>query len=196
MGNEFSKITSPKERRLKNTFVKEISPDLTVRMKRMDMLTLMMSGTMPLHLLEAATKFEQMENKILDLARKGEDPTEAEKALDAFKSVAPEDMAKTTEFLRYYAMAVVVEPQLVPTEEDVKNEDKQMAVTDLAADELLKIFYAVPPEGKEPPVMTPDQAADFRREKPVSPAEAGHPGEEVRPPTKFVDYGDREGIRA
>lgn len=180
--NSTQKPTSAKElRRRRQPFSFEVNPNLTVMIRRADMQTLIMEGLVPLNLLDASERFQKLGDKI----QTGEDP---------MKETKPEDMADMVEFMRRYAIAMVVSPKL--TLEDDGREDS-VPVSMLTADELMAIFNATPPgEETEAPKVTAEVAREFRGPTKPNDVAAPQAGESVRSTAKLVDTPEAERISA
>jgi hypothetical protein len=181
--------TRAKARRGRKTFVVQVSPTLIVRIRQMDMMTMVMNNLVPLHLLDAATKFEEMEKKMSQAMKDGD------AALSVAKEVDPTALADTMKFLKHYAIIVVVEPKIVA--EDDGNEDN-IPVEDLTAEELMAIFYARAPGEEEEagPLLNREEADEFRGAAPDAASETGPASETVQSEAEHVAPRKREAIHA
>jgi hypothetical protein len=183
------KITKARERRGKSTFTFKVNDDLTVRLKRIDMTTLVLGNLIPWPLLQAAQKFETM---VVEVGQ-----TEVEKrdavAAEAMKKLDPKELEKMLQFLRHYACVMVLEPTIVM--EDDGNED-HLPVAELSGDELMAIFYATPPGEEKPTTISLESAQDFRGPEPTAADSIPQAGDDIRTEAVLVDYGDREAIGA
>lgn len=174
-------------RSLRNTsvFTIQVSQRLTVKIKRIDMMRLMMQNLIPFHLMDAAAKFQEMADRVSMAESLEKKMEEAKNSMDA------DHLRKTEEFLKRYAVAVVIEPKLVLVDDG--NED-HLPVDDLTGDELMGIFYAAPM--REEVAVTKDEAEDFRGSEPAADGPAVLPREDVQPGPELLVAGDRETIHA
>lgn len=180
--------TRGRDRRKVESFVVRVSQTLVVRIRQMDMMTMVMNNLIPMNLLDSAQKFEEMERKMVQGAKDGTS------AIDVAKDLDPSAMAETLKFLKHYATVIVLEPKIVA--KDDGNED-HIPVDNLTAEELMNIFYSRAANDKEGgPLLTKEEAQEFRGSEPVSPAESGSNGQAVRQAAKLVDRGTRDAIGA
>jgi len=184
------KPTNPRNRKSKN-FLHRVSPELVVRIRRMTMTTMVMEGLIPMKLLQAAQKFEQLTDAVnKGIATDGTNGGAA--ALADFDGTITKE---SLDFLRHYASVVVVEPKIVM--EDDGNPD-HLPVTELEAEELMGIFYATPPDQSEKEkevVLTTEAAEDFRGKAwPEFATPAVRPVEDVPATPEFLDLPEREAI--
>lgn len=181
-------VTKGRQRRGKKFFIHRVNDDLVVRMKELDMVTMVMTNMIPFELFDAAGKFEQLQAQISKMTGPS-GQVDLEKAKDV-PLLRQDELGKMSEFLKHYACAVVVEPKIV-MEENPSDPDA-IPVGELTGVELLSIFHAIP---KEAPVSR-EQAQDFRGTEPEVPAANVPAVESVPSTTKLVDNGNRETISA
>lgn len=153
------RLTAQQLRR--TTYELELRPGWTIALRRSSMMTLLLSGKLPLPLLAA---FGQLQRLSTSRALAESDPTERELMLEA---------------LRWYACSVVADPVVVMTDDG--NPD-HVPVEVFTAEELFAIGYADPPADvvEDPtapePVVTEDDLARF-------PGSGGGDATDVAPPT-------------
>lgn len=180
--------TRGRERRKVESYVVRVSQNLVVRIRQMDMMTMVMNNLIPMHLLDSAQKFEEMERKMVQAAKDGQS------AMNVAKDLDPTAMQETLKFLKHYATVIVIEPKIVA--KDDGNED-HIPVDNLTAEELMNIFYARSTQEKEGgPLVTKDEAQEFRGAESVPTPDPRPNGKEVRKAAKLVDRGTREAIGA
>lgn len=180
--------TRGRDRRKIDSYIVRVSQSLVVRIRQMDMMTMVMNNLIPMHLLDSAQKFEEMERKMVQAAKDGQSAVNVAKELD------PSAMNETLKFLKHYATIIVIEPKIVTVDDG--NED-HIPVDNLTAEELMNIFYARAAQDKEGgPLVTKDEAHEFRGSEPVPTPEPRPTGKEVRKTAKLVDSGNREVIGA
>ena len=192
MAEDQLKPTAAKRYRSNRTYLHKVSDELTVRIRRLDITTMVLQNLVPFSLLKAANQFEEMVRKLGNIGGDALDTSEA--ALKELESINPSQLTNMMDFLRHYAVVVVAEPVLVP---DDDGNDDHIPVTDLSGDELLSIFYARPPQEKEEQkstVLTAEQAEEFRRSEPTAPRPAAQDGAEVRSEAQLVDTPEREFV--
>jgi hypothetical protein len=176
MSGEALRVTNPRERRAKRTFLFKVSDDLTVRIKKTDPVELIFSGALTMPMLEAAMNFEDIREKI------GTGNREAQmEAVGNF--LKGEDKAALVKFAREYAMKVVMEPVL--TEHNTGDLDK-LWIEELDTLELLAILNAEDPNERSS-APTREEAFEFRRTEQAAPGDVSQSGEDVRSETKLMD---------
>lgn len=189
------KVTSARERRGASTYLFKVSPKLTVRMRRLDITTMVLQNLIPFNLLKAANKFEEMARNLATVAPTVLDSegNGGEDAINELEKIDPGQLQDMMEFLRHYAIVIIAEPKI--TMEDDGNPD-HLPVSELDGDELMAIFYSRPPEGmgKEPTQLTVAEAEEFRRPEPTVADSSVPDGEAVRAEAKLVDTPEREFI--
>lgn len=171
-------------RRRRQPYPFQVSPQLTVLMRRVDMQTLIMEGLVPATLLDAAERFE----KIGVAVASGE-----KSAKDVMEGNDKEDMSEMVLFMRHYAVVAVAEPIMVFEDDGDIN---HFPVRDLTVDELMAIWNAAPPEEEGVPKVTTDRAIEFRRPEKQDDVPAAPTGESVRSTAELVDKPERESIHA
>lgn len=181
--------TKGRTRRQRRSFVVRISQTLVVRIQIMDMMTMIMNNLVPMHLLDAAQKFEEMERKMVQAAKDGSS------AVNVAKEVDSKALEETMKFLRHYATVVVLEPKIVAVDDGVED---HIPVDFLTAEELMGIFYARGPNAEEEveSLLTKEEATEFRGPTSIPSPQPGPDGKAVRPTPKLVDRGEREVINA
>ena len=172
-------------RRRRQPYTFQASPTLTVQLRRVDMQTLLMEGLLPLTLLDAAERFEKLGERF----EKDKDKSSSE----IMQGSDPDDMKRMMDFIRHYACVVVVDPKLTLVDDGDEN---SVPVDSLSSDELLAIWNAVPPEEKEVPKVTNDEAREFRGAAEPTDVQAPQAVESVRPTPKLVDTDVRKRIHA
>ena len=193
MAEDQLKPTAAKRYRSNRTYLHKASDELVVRIRRLDITTMVLQNLVPFSLLKAANQFEEMVRKLGNIGT-GDALDTSDAALKELESINPSQLTNMMDFLRHYAVTVVAEP--VITEKEDGNEE-HISVTDLSGDELLSIFYARPSQEKEeqkPTVLTVEQAEEFRRPEPAAISPASQDGPEVRPEAQLVDTPEREFV--
>jgi hypothetical protein len=187
MAEEVLQPTTVTQFRSRNKpFLLKVSERLTVLMRPIDATEAFFSSIISLPMLQMRDRFEEME-------RKAKNPEE----IDALKGAELiNDMNETgmKEFLQKYAVAAVINPKIVMTEAETKDQEA-LWVGELNQMELMTIWNAEP-TGKEAPVISPEAAQEFRRTEQALDDPNVPPRENVRTETKLVDFGSREAISA
>jgi hypothetical protein len=174
-------VTKAKERRRKSSFLLKASDSLTVRMRKLDVPSMILMGLIPLPMLQAAGKFEEMQGKI----------SENSTAMEVLEVIDPEDQKKFVEFLRQFACEVVLEPTIVLEDDGIED---HLPVTELDINELMAIWNAGPT--KEDPIVSTASAEEFHRAEPDAHAHDVPRGEDVRAEAKLMAGADRDFITA
>jgi len=193
MAEEQLTPTSARRARGRNSYLFKVDNELTVRIRKLDMTTMVLEQLIPFDLLRAANKFESMVNEVAKIGQQISQSDEvADKALLELEKLNPAELKTMVDFLRHYAVVVVMDPILVLKDDD--NLD-HLPVTEISGDQLMAIFYARPPREEGAPVaITAEQAEEFRRSEPAVPSPDVPVGESVQREAELVDYTDREGI--
>jgi hypothetical protein len=186
------KPTSAADFRRRSTFIFRVDDSLTVELKRSDMMTMLMNGAMPMPMIEAAMNFER-EMTAAQQKRKEQGlplQTTAEQYGSMDKNLVNDMMTS----MRHYAVLHCMNPVMVL--KDDGNPD-HLDVNLLNASQLFAIFYASPEgEEKEAPVITSDEAKEFRGSPATDISDARPSGKKVRPPAELLDLPEREVISA
>lgn len=189
---EKMKPTSAAEFRRRSTFIVKVDDTLTVELKRSDMMTMLMNGAMPMPLIEAAMNFER-EMTAAQKRRKEEGlppQSTAEQYATMDKNLVNDMMTS----MRHYAVIHCVNPVMVLKDDGDPN---HLDVHLLSASQLFAIFYASPDgEEKEAPIITSDEAKEFRGSPAPDAGDAGPNRSEVRATAKLLDLPQREVISA
>jgi hypothetical protein len=189
---EQMKPTSAAEFRRRSTFIVKVDDSLTIELKRSDMMTMLMNGSMPMPMIEAAMNFERTMTEQAKQRREQGLPTltQAEQYGSMDKSLI-NDMLSA---MRQYAVVHAVNPIIVP--KDDGNPD-HLDVNLLNATQLFGIFYAAPDgDQKEGPIITTEEAKEFRGSPAPDVSDAGPARTEVRPSAKLLDLPQRQVISA
>jgi hypothetical protein len=140
-----------------------------------DMVGLILSGVMPLHLLSAMQTLQPY------LPKLQKDPM-------SILEIPEEQTQSIYELMQRYACQVAVEPRIVM--KDAGNPDV-IPVEMLSHQQLLEIWRAVPPASS---LIDTTAAKDFRPAESAADADAAHDGREVRPTPVHVGAPDRETV--
>jgi hypothetical protein len=179
---DIPQVTSAKDFRRRNEFVLKIDDTLTVRMRRLDMPTMLVNGLLPLPMVRAAQKFEELQNTV------NQDPAKPVDNLDLINEISENGFLA---MLQKFAVLCVIEPKFV--HEDTGAEDC-VPVSFLSLEQLLAIWSGAKED--EGALLTPAQAEEFRRPEPRVADPVLPAGAEVLAKAKLVDHVDRETISA
>jgi hypothetical protein len=170
------KRASARELRRVKLFDVEVTGFGTVAVKKADIVGLIMSGAIPMHLLSAMAELAGSRVKTLEA-----NPM-------SILEMPQEEAAAVFELLQRYACQVEVDPRIV-MHDDV-NQD-HLPVDILDTNQLLEIWRAVPPESS---MLDQPTAKEFPDQPTAVPPDAPHDGGEVRPEAVVVAAPDREVI--
>lgn len=162
-------------RKKKKPYLFQVNANLTILLKRVDMVAMIITGAVPLGLLDAADKFEKIRDEI-------KDDTTPEEAVKKLKMAG--DEGEFRQFLEKFAAYVALEPKI---HADLKTPvpDDAIPAEDLELLELIAIWTAHPEdEVAAPEVPNPVTFRSGQSEPDNSPAPDG---ESVRPATESVD---------
>lgn len=179
--------TKASEKRAKGSFVARVSPNLVVRLRKSDPLEIVFSGMLKLPMLKAAQMFEDVRDKY-NIAQTDDDK---EKQLQ--RLIGSDDKEAFHEFLRSYAIRMVIEPVIV-AERDGNPE--HLHISDVDFSELLGIFVAEDPEEQGAQRRTEAEVTEFRRPEPEPSRDDASSGEEVRSEAQLVALPKRDVIYA
>lgn len=184
MASTVTKVSEYRKKRQPYEF--QVSDDLRVLIKRVDMVGLIVTGAVPMPLMNAADKFEKLRDEITD----DTPPEEAIRKLEG----AGED-GEFRKFLEHYAAYVVIQPKIfVPGKNQTYHDCPENAIPaeEMGLLELLAIWNAFPTdEEPAPEVAATATFPDGEREPVSSPAPNG---ESVQPAPKPVDDAKDEFI--
>lgn len=164
-------VLDPAAFRARQLFDVEIEPGTIVRVRKLDMITMVMENVLPMPMLKAMTDLMAMREEIRA------DPSK-------FLEIPETTKAATVELLRRYACAAVVSPVVV-SEDD--NHPQHLPVALLSMEQLMAIWSATPP-GSE---VTPVVAERFRGAAPTDDGAVARDGEDVRPEALQLADGRR-----
>lgn len=196
------KVTSGAEKRRRSTYLFKASDELTVRIRKIDFMTMMLKNLIPFPLLKAAQEYEKFQGQL------GSDMNQSAggeiDATERLSQVDPNLLLRYNEFLQHYASVVVVEPRIITgkLEEHGELKDGELHIDDISAEELLNILNASDPAEATVPqeggltLIKDQEASDFRGG--VQPPD-GAPtpdGEDVQPGPQLLDLRNREAIHA
>lgn len=185
-------VTSAESFKKTKTFVAQIDPTLTVRMRRHDIVSLVVNGVLPLTLLKAAEKFREIQRGIGDVLSGDAAPDVSDKLSEQLKFIKEAEDAGFLEFFRRYACATVVEPKLTLEDTGAVNE---LWVGELDLTQLITI-HNIGQGTVDLPVMPRDAAEEFRRSEQTVHGDDVPAREDVRPEPQLVVIGDRDAIYA
>jgi hypothetical protein len=186
------KPTSAAEFRRRQTFIVEVDDTLTVELKRSDMMTMLMNGSMPMPMIEAAMGFEAAMDKQREERKRQGLPMQTQ--AEQYGSMDKTLMNDMLTAMKHYAVIHAVDPVIVFGNDGNPN---HLDVNLLTATQLLSLFYASPDsEQKEAPVVTKDEATEFRGEPAADAGDAGPDSPAVRTTAKLLDLQTRQAISA
>jgi hypothetical protein len=160
--------TSAKALRAKGYWTLEVDPELTVELRRLDMVTLFMTGAIPMPLMASLSRAQEIRQK------DGMDDA------TFMSELGEDDKTNMLDLLRRYACLAVKSPPLVLVDD---GNPEHVPVELLTGPQLLTIWQALPPDAQTPR-LTEAQADEFRGpESGQAPAPAVPDGGEVRAET-------------
>jgi len=177
--------TSTASIKQRGIFFFKVNDELTVSIRKPDMMRMLLTGIFPLPLLAAADRFQELQQEIA-LGKIAPD--------QIFNSLTTEERDRFLEFLEVYVCKAVVQPQFTRNP-DI--EPHKADITILEVFEMMSIWNAEPPatEKEDQPLkMTREEAASFRPDEQRADGPAGSPRTEVRENAQFLDLGDREAV--
>lgn len=182
-----STVTNAKDfRNKRKPYTFQASDELTVLVKRVDMISLMVTGAVPMPLMNAADKFEKVRDEI------NEDTT-PEEAMQKLQEAG--DDGEFRKFLEAYAAYLVIEPKIfVPKHPQTYADCPETSIPadEIGLMELLAIWNAHPEDEKPAPEVT---APVTFRDGTAEPADSvASDGESVREVPKLVDGSKDEFI--
>lgn len=168
------KILTARELRQENEIVIELAPGRNVVARKLDIVSLVFEGLIPLPMLAAVQKMTK---------------TRGLSAIDRLEGMDDEDKASILQLIRKNATVALIEPVCTPMEDG--NPD-HVPVTMFTVKELMEIWN----QTAMVPMMEPADAARFR---PRVSADASAPGstvEAVRPAAEPVDSRQEVEVRS
>lgn len=189
---DLKKPTSAADFRRRSTFVITVDDSLTVELKRSDMMTMLMNGAMPMPMIEAAMNFEK--EMTAQRKKRRDEGLPMQTQAEQYGSMDKNLIKDMLTAMKHYAVIHCVKPVMVLQDD---GNPEHLDVNLLSATQLFGIFYASPPgEEKEGPVITADEAEEFRGESAPDAGNAGPNRSEVRSSAKLLDLSQRETISA
>ncbi len=146
-------------RKKKKPFLFKVSDDLTILLKRVDMVSMLVTGGLPMPLLDAADKFLQVRDEI-------DENTPPEEAIKKLEKAGHD--GEFREFLEKYAAYIALEPKISLSDNPP---DDQLVAAEMNLLELLAIWNAYPKD-EEPAVEVPVPITFRDEERTVSDSSA------------------------
>jgi len=188
------KPTSAADFRRRSTYIFKVDDSFTIELKRSDMMTMLMNGSMPMPMIEAAMNFERAMSE--EQKRRKEQGLPLQTTTEQYANMDKSLVNDMFTAMRQYAVVHAVNPVIVPKDDGDPN---HLDVNLLSASQLFSIFYASPPgeeQEKEGPVVTVDEAKEFRGSPTPDAGDAGQTRSEVRPTAKLLDLPQRQVVSA